>query len=57
VRGNYPPSGNGRIYRTLVGGFCELAEAETSMQKTVEATQRAFNTIRTGRAIQVCLTE
>ncbi len=28
----------------------KLAEAETSMQKTVEATQRAFNTIRTGRA-------
>ena len=28
----------------------KLAEAESSMQKTVEATQRAFNTIRTGRA-------
>lgn len=28
----------------------KLAEAETTMQKTVEATQRAFNTIRTGRA-------
>jgi ribosome recycling factor len=27
-----------------------LAEAESTMQKTVEATQRAFNTIRTGRA-------
>lgn len=28
----------------------KLAEAETTMQKTVEATQRSFNTIRTGRA-------
>jgi ribosome recycling factor len=28
----------------------KLAEAESSMQKTVESTQRAFNTIRTGRA-------
>ncbi|BAZ02285.1 ribosome recycling factor [Tolypothrix tenuis PCC 7101] len=28
----------------------KLAEAESNMQKTVEATQRAFNTIRTGRA-------
>jgi len=28
----------------------KLAEAETTMQKTIEATQRAFNTIRTGRA-------
>jgi ribosome recycling factor len=28
----------------------KLPEAESSMQKTVEATQRAFNTIRTGRA-------
>jgi ribosome recycling factor len=28
----------------------KLAEAESSMQKTVEATQRSFNTIRTGRA-------
>ncbi|MEA5579354.1 ribosome recycling factor [Anabaena sp. UHCC 0451] len=28
----------------------KLAEAETKMQSTVEATQRAFNTIRTGRA-------
>ncbi|AFZ27606.1 ribosome recycling factor [Cylindrospermum stagnale PCC 7417] len=28
----------------------KLAEAENTMQKTVEATQRAFNTIRTGRA-------
>lgn len=28
----------------------KLAEAETTMHKTVEATQRAFNTIRTGRA-------
>ena len=28
----------------------KLAEAESTMQKTVEATQRAFNTIRTGRA-------
>ncbi|WP_193199586.1 ribosome recycling factor [Nostoc sp. MG11] len=28
----------------------KLAEAKTTMQKTVEATQRAFNTIRTGRA-------
>ena len=28
----------------------KLADAETSMQKAVEATQRAFNTIRTGRA-------
>ncbi len=28
----------------------KLTEAETTMQKTVEATQRAFNTIRTGRA-------
>lgn len=28
----------------------KLAEAETNMQKTVEATQRSFNTIRTGRA-------
>lgn len=27
-----------------------LSEAESTMQKTVEATQRAFNTIRTGRA-------
>jgi ribosome recycling factor len=27
-----------------------LAEAESTMQKTVESTQRAFNTIRTGRA-------
>lgn len=28
----------------------KLAEAENTMQKTVEATQRSFNTIRTGRA-------
>jgi ribosome recycling factor len=28
----------------------KLADAESTMQKTVEATQRAFNTIRTGRA-------
>ncbi|MBD2343091.1 ribosome recycling factor [Anabaena subtropica] len=28
----------------------KLAEAENKMQSTVEATQRAFNTIRTGRA-------
>jgi len=28
----------------------KLAEAETTMQKTIEATQRSFNTIRTGRA-------
>lgn len=28
----------------------KLAEAESNMQKTVEATQRSFNTIRTGRA-------
>ncbi|PPS39997.1 ribosome recycling factor [Chroococcidiopsis sp. TS-821] len=28
----------------------KLAEAESSMQKAVDATQRAFNTIRTGRA-------
>ena len=28
----------------------KLAEAESTMQKAVEATQRAFNTIRTGRA-------
>jgi len=28
----------------------KLAEAESLMQKAVEATQRAFNTIRTGRA-------
>ena len=28
----------------------KLGEAESTMQKTVEATQRSFNTIRTGRA-------
>ncbi len=28
----------------------KLAEAESTMQKAVEATQRSFNTIRTGRA-------
>ncbi|ADI62719.1 ribosome recycling factor [Trichormus azollae] len=28
----------------------KLAEAESKMQKTVESTQQAFNTIRTGRA-------
>ena len=28
----------------------KLAEAESTMQKTVEATQRSFNTIHTGRA-------
>ncbi len=28
----------------------KLDEAESTMQKTVESTQRAFNTIRTGRA-------
>lgn len=28
----------------------KLAEAESTMQKAVDATQRAFNTIRTGRA-------
>ena len=28
----------------------KLAEAESTMQKSVEATQRSFNTIRTGRA-------
>lgn len=28
----------------------KLAEAESTMQKTVDSTQRAFNTIRTGRA-------
>ncbi|WP_414544707.1 MULTISPECIES: ribosome recycling factor [Nostocaceae] len=28
----------------------KLSEAESTMQKTVEATQRSFNTIRTGRA-------
>ena len=28
----------------------KLAEAESTMQKSVDATQRAFNTIRTGRA-------
>ncbi|ARV61861.1 ribosome recycling factor [Nostocales cyanobacterium HT-58-2] len=28
----------------------KLPEAESTMQKTVDATQRAFNTIRTGRA-------
>ena len=28
----------------------KLAEAESTMNKTVEATQRAFNSIRTGRA-------
>jgi ribosome recycling factor len=28
----------------------KLADVESSMQKAVEATQRAFNTIRTGRA-------
>ena len=28
----------------------KLPEAESTMQKTVEATQRSFNTIRTGRA-------
>ena len=28
----------------------KLSEVESSMQKAVEATQRAFNTIRTGRA-------
>ena len=30
--------------------FVKLAEAEDHMQKAVEATQRSFNTIRTGRA-------
>lgn len=28
----------------------KLADAESNMQKTIEATQRSFNTIRTGRA-------
>ena len=28
----------------------KLSEAESTMQKTIEATQRSFNTIRTGRA-------
>ena len=28
----------------------KLSEAESTMQKTIDATQRAFNTIRTGRA-------
>jgi ribosome recycling factor len=28
----------------------KLADAESTMQKTIEATQRSFNTIRTGRA-------
>jgi ribosome recycling factor len=28
----------------------KLAEVESNMQKTIEATQRSFNTIRTGRA-------
>lgn len=28
----------------------KLAEAESTMQKTVDSTQRSFNTIRTGRA-------
>lgn len=28
----------------------KLAEAESTMQKSIDATQRAFNTIRTGRA-------
>lgn len=28
----------------------KLAEVESQMQKTIEATQRSFNTIRTGRA-------
>jgi ribosome recycling factor len=28
----------------------KLAEIESTMQKTIEATQRSFNTIRTGRA-------
>ncbi len=28
----------------------KLAEVESTMQKTIEATQRSFNTIRTGRA-------
>ncbi len=28
----------------------KLAEAEENMQKTIEATQRSFNTVRTGRA-------
>ncbi|MEO6862830.1 MAG: ribosome recycling factor, partial [Microcoleus sp.] len=28
----------------------KLAESEDHMQKAVEATQRSFNTIRTGRA-------
>jgi ribosome recycling factor len=30
--------------------FVKLADAESHMQKAVEATQRSFNTIRTGRA-------
>ncbi len=30
--------------------FVKLADAEDHMQKAVEATQRSFNTIRTGRA-------
>lgn len=30
--------------------FVKLAEVESQMQKTIEATQRSFNTIRTGRA-------
>jgi len=34
-----------------VGGFVvKIAEVESQMQKTIEATQRSFNTIRTGRA-------
>ena len=30
--------------------FVKLADAESHMQKAIEATQRSFNTIRTGRA-------
>ncbi|MEO1447466.1 MAG: ribosome recycling factor, partial [Cyanobacteria bacterium J06635_11] len=30
--------------------LADLGEVEDAMQKAVESTQRAFNTIRTGRA-------
>jgi hypothetical protein len=50
VRGNIRRAVMGETIGTLVGGFVKLPEAESTMQKTVEATQRAFNTIRTGRA-------
>ena len=50
VRGNIRRAVMENLLAPLWEVLVKLAEAQETMQKTVEATQRSFNTIRTGRA-------